>query len=352
MKILIIGCGSIGLRHALNARKLGAEIVLCDIDEVRMRKLSLEVNASDCYVDFHEAARTSGCVAAIIATPSNLHTKPAKAVLSAGLHVLMEKPICTSTSEANDLKDLVVKTGLTFMMGHTYRFRSEWQEVKRFLDSKPLGKIYSAEFVGGWYLPDWHIHEDYKTEYAAQKKFGGGVLFTNLSHLFDIAIWFFGDIQKISGVKMKLSDLEIDVDDSVSCILKMMNGVAINITEDFLSRLPRRSIRVNGEYGYFEVDFNRKILSVWDSRTKRIYPINKAHDSRTNLFKILEDGVLYDLSPEISDFQCSGNDAYLLELKYFMELIELHQTKFDIDIDSGIKVLDAMHNKGIESWLI
>ncbi len=352
MKILIIGCGSIGRRHARNASKLGAEIVLCDIDEVRMRKLSLEVNASDCYVDFQEAARNSGCVAAIIATPSNLHTTPAKAILSAGLHVLMEKPICTSISEANELKDLVHKTGLTFMMGHTYRFRSEWQEVKRFLDSNPLGKIYSAEFVGGWYLPDWHIHEDYKTEYAAQKKFGGGVLFTNLSHLFDIAIWFFGDIQKISGVKMKLSDLEIDVDDSVSCILKMMNGVAVNITEDFLSRVPRRSIRVNGEYGYLEVDFNRKILSVWDSRAKRIHPTNKAYDSRTNLFKILEDGVLYDLSPEISDLQYSGNDAYLLELKYFMELIALHQTKFDLDIDSGIKVLDAMYNKGIESWLI
>lgn len=351
MKILIIGCGSIGRRHALNAHKLGAEIVLCDINEVRMRKLSVEVNASDCYVDFQEAARNSGCVAAIIATPSNLHTTPAKAILSAGLHVLMEKPICTSISEANELKDLVLKTGLTFMMGHTYRFRSEWDEVKRFLDSKSLGKIYSAEFVGGWYLPDWHIHEDYRTEYAAQKKFGGGVLFTSMSHLFDVVMWFFGDIQKITGVKMKLSDLEIDVDDSVSCILKMINGVAITITEDFLSRLPRRLMRVNSEYGYFEVDFNRKIFSVWDLRDKRIHPLNKPKDSRINLFKILEDGVLYDLSPTISDLQFSGNDAYLSELKYFMELIKLHQTKFDLDIDSGIKVLDAMYSEGIESWV-
>lgn len=351
MKILIIGCGSIGRRHALNAHKLGAKIVLCDIDEIRMKKLSIEVSALDCYVDFEKAARYSACDAAIIATPSNFHTKPAKATLLNGLHVLMEKPICISTSEANQLKNLVHKTSLTFMMGHTYRFRSEWIQVKRFLDSKSLGKIFSAEFFGGWYLPDWHINEDYRTEYAAQKKSGGGVLYTSMSHLFDIVMWFFGDIQKITGAKMKLSDLEIDVDDAVSCNIKTVNGIAVTINEDFLSRLPRRSIRVNTEFGYFEADFNRKIFSVWDSRQKRIDPQEKPRDSQEKLFKILEDGYLYDLNPEISDLQYSGNDAYLSELKYFMELIVSNQTKFDLDIDSGIKVLDAMYSKRIKSWI-
>jgi len=38
MKILVVGCGSIGRRHARNARDLRAEVVLCDVDEARMRE--------------------------------------------------------------------------------------------------------------------------------------------------------------------------------------------------------------------------------------------------------------------------------------------------------------------------
>ena len=351
MKILVIGCGSIGRRHARNVRVLGAEVVLCDVDEVRMHEFGEEIGASGYFTDFEAAAIYSGCVAAIVATPSNLHIGPARALLSAGLHVLMEKPLCSSASEAVALKPLVQESGLVFMMGHTFRFRAEWLEMKRILDTNLLGRVYSAEFVGGWYLPDWHIHENYRHEYAAQKKLGGGVLLTSLSHLFDVATWFFGDIQKITGAKMRLSTLEIDVDDTVVCLLKTASGVAVTLSEDFLSRCPRRTLRVNAEHGYFEADFNRKTLSVWDARKKRFSPNDgqECPDSE-QCFKILEDGVLYESAPEISPLQYSGNDAYLSELKYFLEIIASRRVTFDLDIDAGISVLKAIDHASIEDW--
>lgn len=351
MKILVIGCGSIGRRHARNARALDIEVVLCDVDEARMREFGEEIGALGYFTDFEEAAKHSGCIAAIVATPSNLHIGPARALLSSGLHVLMEKPLCTSVSEAVDLKPLVRESGLVFMMGHTFRFRAEWVEMKRILDTNPLGRIYSAEFMGGWYLPDWHIHEDYRREYAAQKKLGGGVLLTSLSHLFDVAAWLFGDIQKITGTQMRLSNLEIDVDDMVVCALRTTTGVAVTLSEDFLNRCPRRSLRVNTEHGYLEADFNRKIVSMWDSRKKRYHPENEeAYLSKQNCFKILEDGVLYDLSPDVLPLQYSGNDAYLSELKYFLELVTARRTSFELDIDAGIKVLETMQHAGIADW--
>ena len=351
MKILVVGCGSIGRRHARNARALGAEVVLCDVSEERMREFGEEIAASGYFVDYEEAAKHSGADAAIVATPSNLHIDPARALLSSGIHVLMEKPLCTSIAEAIELKPLVRESGLVFMMAHTFRFRAEWLEGKRILDTNPLGRIYSAEFMGGWYLPDWHIHEDYRREYAAQKRLGGGVLLTSLSHLFDIAAWFFGDIKKIAGARMKLSDLEMDVDDAVVCTLHTSAGVAVTLSEDFLCRCPRRTLRVNAEHGYLEADFNRKTLSVWDARKKRFSPDDKgACVDKQNCFKILEDGVLYDLDPEISPLQYSGNDAYLSELKYFLEMVALRRTSFDLDIDTGIQVLEALHHAGIKNW--
>lgn len=353
MRILIIGCGSIGRRHAKNARALGAEVVLCDVNESRIREFGEEIGASGYFSDFDKAAALSGADAAVVATPSNLHTAPARAALLAGLHVFMEKPLCTAISEALELRSVVRNTGLVFMMGQIYRFRTELIAIKNILDAKPLGKVYSAELFGGWYLPDWHVREDYRLEYASQKRLGGGVLLTSLSHFFDIIAWFFGDIERIVGARMRLGDLELDVDDAAVCALRTSSGIAVTLSEDFLSRCPRRLLRINSEYGYIEADFNRKILSIWDARKKRFHPDDPAANSRVDSrFRILEDGVAYDLNPDISPMIYSGNDAYLSELKYFLELVASRKTVFDLDIDAGIKVLEAMFHAGIEDWTL
>ena len=351
MKLLIVGCGSIGRRHARNAQLLGAEIYLCDTNESRMRELGSEIGAKAYYADYEQAAKESGAQAAVIATPSNFHIPPAHALISAGIHVLMEKPLCTSTSEAFALRDIVRESGLVFMMAHTFRFRTEWIEVKRILETNAIGRIYSAEFMGGWYLPDWHIHEDYRLEYTAQRKLGGGVLLTGLSHLFDVIAWYFGDIQQIVGAQMRISDLEIDVDDNVVCAMRTSSGVAVTLSEDCLSRCPRRTIRVNAEHGYLEADFNRKTISLWDARKKRFSPLDSGGLAQPiDGFRILEDGVLYDLSPEVAPLQYSGNDAYLAELAYFVKQVDLRVSRFDLDIDAGIKVLETLNSVNIKDW--
>lgn len=351
MKLLVVGCGSIGRRHARNAQKLGAEIILCDTNEARMCEIGSEVGAVECFTDYEQAAKYSGARAAIVATPSNFHIPPAQALIAAGMHILMEKPLCAELSEAVAFREVVRRSGLVLMMAHTYRFRSEWLEIKRILDSQPLGRVYSAESMGGWYLPDWHIFEKYQHEYAAQKKLGGGALLTSLSHFFDVVSWLFGDIQRIAGAQMRLSDLDIDVDDSVTCVLRTTSGVAVTLVEDFLARCPRRLLRVNAEHGYLEADFNSKTLSVWDARKCRFSPLDVGKKSLpSDGFKILEDGVAYNLSPEVSKLEYSGNDAYLAELAFFLRQVESGISRFDLDIDAGIKVLEFLNSPQLQDW--
>lgn len=351
MKLLVVGCGSIGKRHARNARKLGLEVVLCDISEDRLRDLASEIDAVGVFTDYQVAAKESGANAALIATPSHLHVDPASAMLVAGMHVMMEKPLCPSIEEANTLKRLVVESKRIFMMAHTFRFRAEWQAIKRLLDTQPVGSVVSAEFLGGWYLPDWHFREDYRQEYAAQHGQGGGVMLTSMSHLFDVVSWFFGDIHSIVGAKMRLSSLDIDVDDAVMCTVETEAGVAVTLCEDFLARCPRRTLRVNGEHGYLEADFNRKSLRLWDARTKRYLP---GHDTckkeSEGLFRILEDGVGYDLEPDIFPMEYSGNDAYLAEMEYFVGLVNRNCMESGLGIDAGIKVLEALASAEIVDW--
>lgn len=349
MKLLVVGCGSIGRRHARNARKLGLEVVLCDVSEARLRELAAEIGAAGVYTDYHDAAKASGADAALIATPSHLHVAPASAMLAAGMHVMMEKPLCPSLAEANALRRLVVDSQRVFMMAHTFRFRAEWQAIKRLLDTQPVGRVLSAEFMGGWYLPDWHFREDYRQEYAAQRRQGGGVMLTSMSHFFDVVSWCFGEIQGVVGAKMRLSSLDIDVDDAVMCTVRTAGGVAVTLCEDFLARCPRRTFRVNGEHGYLEADFNRKQLRLWDARTKRHLP-GPDPVKEKGLFRILEDGVGYDPEPDVMPLEYSGNDAYLAEMEHFVALVDQNCTESELGIDAGIKVLEAIESAGIVDW--
>lgn len=350
MKLLVVGCGSIGKRHARNARKLGLEVVLCDISKDRMLELSDEIGAAGIFTDYQIAAKESGADAALIATPSHLHIAPASAMLSSGMHVMMEKPLCPSIADAASLKNLVAESKRVFMMAHTFRFRGEWQAIKSLLDSNPVGRIFSAEFLGGWYLPDWHFREDYRQEYAAQSRQGGGVMLTSMSHFFDVVSWFFGDIQEVVGAKMRLSPLDIDVDDAVMCAARTASGVAVTLSEDFLARCPRRTFRVNGEHGYLEADFNRRSLSIWDARSKRHLPGIDPEKDRRGLFRILEDGVGYDPNPDVYPLEYSGNDAYLAEMAHFVDLVNSKCIESDLGIDAGIRVLQAIESAGIVDW--
>ncbi len=353
IKVLILGCGSIGRRHARNAFKLGAEVVLCDVDLERASALSAELGGAAIYTDYVEAAAKSGATAAVIATPSDLHVAPAQVILDAGIHVLMEKPLCTSLTEAMDLQVKVRTAHTVFMMAHTYRFRSEWREVKRIVDSTPLGKVYSAEFAGGWYLPDWHVREDYRHEFAAQKKLGGGVMLTSLSHLFDIVIWFFGDIEQQSGAKMRLGELEMDADNAATCVIKTKSGISVTLIEDFLSRRPRRSFRLNAEHGYLEADFNLKQLRVWDARKKRVHPdAASSKKASVDYFRILEDGVMYDLQEDVFAMEYSGNDAYLAEMEFFFDAVRRRTSPSDMGIEAGVMVLRALQNEGVQDWTL
>lgn len=350
MRMLVIGCGSIGRRHARNARALGLEVVLCDIDAGRLHELAREVGAAAVYSDYRVAAAESRADAALIATPSHLHVAPAAAMLQAGMHVMMEKPLCPSVQEARELKRLVGEAGLVFMMAHTFRFRTDWQEIKRLLDEQPVGKVLSAELVGGWYLPDWHFREDYRQEYAAQRRQGGGVLLTSMSHLFDVVAWFFGGIRDVRGAKMRVGLPAIDVDDAVMCTIRTAGGTVVHVSEDFLARRPRRTFRVNGEHGYLEVDFHRKEIQLWDARKKRHLPGGDPTKDLQGLFRILEDGVGYELDPDVLPLQAPGNDPYVAEMEHFISLVSRNAADPELGIDAGIEVLEAIESAGIADW--
>src|SRR5581483_4103643 len=174
-RVLVIGCGSIGSRHARNLRTLGVTPVLVDPDAARAQALAAEVGAPAYFTTYEEAAAAQPLDAVVIASPSSFHVAAAKFFLERNTPIFIEKPLATSAEGLEELVTLAREKQVVTMMGQSYRFHETFRALKACIEEKTVGSIYHAQFFGGQYLPDWHPQMDYRTEYMAQKKLGGGV---------------------------------------------------------------------------------------------------------------------------------------------------------------------------------
>jgi predicted dehydrogenase len=342
MKLLIVGCGSIGRRHAQNAQLLGADIVLCDLNESLLRKTCTELGGVPGYVDYQEAAEQEAVEAAVVAAPTSLHVPIATLLASRGIHLLLEKPLSNSLDGVAALLDVVKQNQIVAMMGQSFRFHEGFLELQRLLKEKAIGKLYHVYSYNGWYLPDWHIHEDYRREYAARRSLGGGVVLTSLSHSFDTFRWLFGEIEAIVGWKARLSSLSIDVEDSSFCLLRTAEGVVITCVADFLSRFPFSDMVLIGSEGHIVADFSNCLLKVWRTNEKRFPPGDPHLAQDPGRIKIIEDGVQYNPEPERVSYAFEGNHRYMAETAYFFERIRAREVQFDLDLRSGVRVLEII----------
>src|SRR6266478_5554600 len=137
-RVLVIGVGSIGERHVRCFQATGrAEISIVETraalaDEVSQR---YEVPA---HCDL-EAALAQRPAAAVVATPAPLHVPQATALVEAGVHVLIEKPLSISLDGVPRLKALAESGHVTVGIAYVYRAFRVLAAVREALRSGRLG---------------------------------------------------------------------------------------------------------------------------------------------------------------------------------------------------------------------
>lgn len=80
--------------------------------------------------------------AVVVATPASSHYELAKQALKSGKHVLVEKPLATTTAEADDLAALAEASGKVLMVGHTFLYNAAVRYAKKLLADDSMGQLY------------------------------------------------------------------------------------------------------------------------------------------------------------------------------------------------------------------
>ena len=267
LRVLMVGLGSIGRRHAGNLKRLGATRVSAYRTGLGSLPIDPALDDVRLFTTLDDALAAKPDIV-FVTNPSSLHLKVARAAVAAGCHVFIEKPIATGLDGVENLLAAADAARLRVAVGYDMRFNRALQALRRELADGALGPIVSAQVEVGSYLPAWHSWEDYRQSYAARADLGGGVLLT-LSHEIDLARWLLGEVDSVSAEIARLSDLEIDVEDVSVLLLRFRSGAVATIYLDYVQRPAQRRCRVVGQRGALEWNEAAGTAELWhpDART-------------------------------------------------------------------------------------
>lgn len=310
MKVLLVGCGSIGRRHLKNLTVLSqvekvfvySGVKNCLNGLKNMRKVSILNSLDNVQADL-----------AIIAGETYKHLDIAVMLAKKKIHLFIEKPISHQLSKKLGLLNRLVKRNkLKLTIGYNLRFLGAVKFVKSILSRRILGDVYFVRIEAGQYLPGWRSGRSYKVSYSASKKRGGGVS-SDLSHEIDYMRYFFGNPRSFKIVKARVSNLNIDSEDVFEGIY-IYDRFICSVHMDYLQKDKKRVIRIEASKGYLVCDLVNKKIIIEVNGKKRI----------------ITDKKLFDL-----------DKTYIQEILNFIGSIK-NGRKPEVTFEDGVKVLELI----------
>lgn len=344
VKVGVIGAGSISDLHLLAyAHHPDVEIVaVCDLVETRAKEKAEIYNIQHVFTDYKALLSLPEIDAVSICTWNDSHAKIAIAALSYGKHVLVEKPMCKTVKEAEEIKRAVASAEKTLQVGFVRRFATNTTVLKRFIDNDDLGAIYYAKASalrvlgnpGGWF--------------SDREKSGGGPLIDIGVHMLDICWYLMGKpkVKSVTGqtfnklgnrknIEFKSFYQAADydkahnnVEDLACALIKFEHGQTLMLDASFTlhAQDEKTDIVLYGEKGGATLEPALVISS-------------EQHDVMTNI------------TPNIDHLSFDFSDSFQREINHFIASVR-HETDTIAPVLDGLeitKILAAIYESSAEN---
>jgi predicted dehydrogenase len=160
LRVAVVGCGYWGSKHTrvLHALDEVDQVVHVDGREDRLHALARAFPNVPAFTTVQAALPEVDAL--VIATPPTTHVPLALAALTAGKHVLVEKPLATMSADARRLVDAAEATGRTLMVGHTFEYNPAVWKLRQLVEDDELGSLYyidTARLNLGLYQSDVNV---------------------------------------------------------------------------------------------------------------------------------------------------------------------------------------------------
>lgn len=291
LNIGLIGAGFMAKAHSIAyagmpmffwpAPAIPVKKLLVDINEEVARDSAMKLGFESYDTDWRKIIDDPEIDIVDICTPNNVHAEIAIAAAKAGKHILCEKPLSLTVSEAKEMYEAARDNNVTTMVAFNYRRTPAVQLAKKYIDEGAIGKILDFR---GTYLQDWSADPNSPLSWRFQKDIcGSGALGDIGTHVVDMLRFLVGEFDSVnahtatyissrpvqSGLADNLGTVKgsddlprkpVDVDDQCCFMVQCKNGAfgTIEATRNAWGRNNYITFEIHGTEGSLFFNYERR----------------------------------------------------------------------------------------------
>jgi predicted dehydrogenase len=239
LRVGVVGCG-IGQAHVRAYQSLPHRFevsAICDVNEARARELATAHDVPRVSTDIAELCRMDALDVIDICTPSYLHAPQVQQVLTAGKHVVCEKPVAGSLKEVDELIEAEVQSGRRVMPIFQFRFGHGVQKLKLLIEAELAGRAFLTTVETAWRRRADYYAVPWRGKWETEL---GGALVTLAIHAHDLLYYVLGPVKSVFARTATLVN-PIETEDCVSAALEMADGslASLSVTTGSTAEISR-----------------------------------------------------------------------------------------------------------------
>lgn len=324
MKVLVIGYGSMGRRRIHLYKQLDPEAQFICVDSNPERIKQIEKEGHIAYKKLDDAIKEKPDLAFVSTSPLS-HASIIPILLQNKINTFTE--INLSSKNYDEMIRLTKENNVKLFLSSTMMYKKQIQIIKEIIqkETQPLTYIYHI----GQYLPDWHPWESYKNFFIGKKESNGcrEIYAIQLPWIIDT----FGEVERVSKVSQKLTNLEIDYNDSYITTFEHNNGSRGVFVVDVVSRVATTYLEVIGENVHISWDGSNDGLRIYNITKKKVEAITAYENLEHNenyAANIVENTYLDEIKDFITYVQNDTEPKWSIQKDYYiLDLIDKIEAK-------------------------
>lgn len=346
MRYALIGCGRIATNHMKAAVNNQLEIsAVCDVVqehmEVLLAKHELQNDMSILrYTDYKSMIQEVKPDLVSIATESGIHAEIALFCIDHGVHVIIEKPMAMSISDANEIIRHSEEKHVKVSACHQNRFNIAVQEMRHALEAGRFGRLSHGSIHVRWNRNQGYYDQAPWRGTWAQD---GGALMNQCIHGIDLLRWTFGgEIEEVYGQTRQQFHDYLEAEDVGMAVVKFKNGAIATIegTTNVYPKNLEETLYIFGEKGTVKIGgTSTNNIDVWDfadeseadtkNKGLKEETSNVYGNGHTSLFADMIDAIQNDRKPYVDAY--AGRDALELVLAIYKSQKEGHAVRLPLE---------------------
>lgn len=312
--LAIVGCGHIANKHAKAIKEISGCSLAAVFDNNSERGKEFAEKYEALFYDDYRAMLANPAIDVVcICTPSGLHAMQGIQAARAGKHVLVEKPMALSLTDADELINTCREAGVKLAIVYQNRCKPVIRELRRAIEAGSFGRLSHGNATVRWNRND---------EYYAQAPWrgtagaDGGVLLNQAIHNIDLLQWMMGPVESVFAyTATRLRNIETE--DVGVGVLKFISG-ALGVIEAASTIYPtnlEETFNIFGAKGTVAIGgVTASMVKTWSFEQPRAMEDDNRPTGHRDVIEDLLDAIINDRNPMVDGTEGRKSLALVLAM--------------------------------------